>query len=828
MTGRGSTRARSLGAALGVAGVALLSVLLLTPGRALGAVISVPGDIATLQAAIAAVASNGDVIELDDGIYPAATEAETPDGRSGFFISNRPHDFTIRAAAGATVVLDGENLRPVLRLMNSSFAEGGKVTFEGITFRRGLSQTLGLTAGVTIQRGHALFRDCVFDANRTEQATTGGGGVQVALGSSVTFERSIWSNNSSRFFGGGLTVSGRSSVIIRDSQFLENRSNPPGHHPSATGGGVHVVDSSIEVTRTRFDDNRASFAGGGFYALGTWDDPGGGVQAAIENSTFVNNHVVPDPSVTLTNASEGGGVHVEDLVSIVVRDSRFLANEADIGGGLNGYRADIEVRDSVFRGNLARSGATKGTKSLGGQIAVASNDVNDASTGFGAFNRRSTNLSVEDTLLDGFSAGASAVADVGGCLFAVGDGNRAFGLNGVTQQGTLAENQAMVTLRRVVMHHCAVQQHAAAGSGTGGGLSAGVADVHLEDVLIANSEALGSDNTSGGGMALTSHTRAALTRTTFAGNRSVRFGGALFAQGAHLEVTDSAFLGNELSPGVEEPCWPSSTGSALFITPFDGSDVPPDQPATGFIADSIFSDNIGLPVFDDDRQPSPINDTRYDGNLVFSPSFDGAFFSNVIPNSVPPFSVCLDAEQMSSLVVQRSGGSSSPKSIVPNVDLVAPPSYATLLAVPSRILAAHAAGDPPSSGTAWLGYAWSGASAQLDGVTLTDRAGLLEATSGGHELQVDALAPEVAFLVPEPPREATLALAFCLLYALRRRALAPHREGLWREARAVIPSVRRVHSPALPGPGEHPPGLRSGPPRCATPLHPRDGPRAGS
>lgn len=89
----------------------------------------------------------------------------------------------------------------------------------------------------------------------------------------------------------------------------------------------------------------------------------------------------------------------------------------------------------------------------------------------------------------------------------------------------------------------------------------------------------------------------------------------------------------------------------------------------------------------------------------------------------------------------------------------------------------------PRPRTAWLGYAWSGASAQLDGVALPDRAGLLEATNGSHELQVDALAPEVAFLVPDPPREATLALAFCLLYALRRRALAHHREGLWREAR---------------------------------------------
>lgn len=774
-TGRKPVRASRPHARIRFAGALLIALGSGAPGRGAAAVISVPTGVATLQAAIAAVAADGDVIELAAGTYPSAAASETPDGQPGFFVSNRPYDFTIRAAPGATVVLDGEQLRPVFRLMNSSIEEGGEVRFEGITFRNGRSQTLGLTAGLTIQRARASFHDCVFDDNRTQHATTGGGGVQVAHGSAVTFERSVWSNNSSRFFGGGLTVSGRSSVAVRDSQFVGNSSNPPGHHPTSAGGGMHVVDSVVDVIRTRFDGNRSSFAGGGFYALGTWDDPGGGVQAAIENSTFVDNRVDPDPSVVLDAPSEGGGVHVEDLVALVVRDSRFSANEADIGGGLNGYRADIEVRDSVFRGNRARSGAATGTKSLGGQIAVASNDVSDASTGAGSFNRRTARLRIEDSLLEGSVGNPSVSADVGGCLFAVGDANRAFGLSGVEPQGSIAENRAHVTLLRVVLHDCDVEQHAVPGSGSGGGLSAWVADLDLEDVLITHSDAFGDDNASGGAIALTSHTRAVLTRTTLAGNRSARFGGALFAQGAHLEISDSAFLANELSPGVDESCWPSSTGSALFVSPFMGSGTPPDQPATGFVADSLFSDNIGLPVFDDDRQPGPINDTRYDGNRVFAPGFDGAFFTNVIPNPIPPFSVCLGAQQMSALVVERNGGPSSPKSNLPNQDLAAAPAHAVLIAAPSRILRVHAAGDPPPTGTAWLGYAWSGERAELDGADLAERAGVQIAAAGLHALHVDGSAMGVAVLVPEPPRGLSLILGIGLLHAFARRSRFRHR-----------------------------------------------------
>lgn len=71
-----STRSRRLHSAL-VATALLLPILGASPGRASSRLISVPEEVATLQQAIAAVASDGDVIELADGIYPSATAEQS-------------------------------------------------------------------------------------------------------------------------------------------------------------------------------------------------------------------------------------------------------------------------------------------------------------------------------------------------------------------------------------------------------------------------------------------------------------------------------------------------------------------------------------------------------------------------------------------------------------------------------------------------------------------------------------------------------------------------------------------------------------------------------
>ncbi len=77
--------------------ISLLVLAFLAGWNIATAQIHVPEDVSSLQQAIQQV-SNGGVIEVSDGTYAVPS--------NGFRIQ-RPASFTIRAAAGATVILDG-------------------------------------------------------------------------------------------------------------------------------------------------------------------------------------------------------------------------------------------------------------------------------------------------------------------------------------------------------------------------------------------------------------------------------------------------------------------------------------------------------------------------------------------------------------------------------------------------------------------------------------------------------------------------------------------------------------------------------------------------
>jgi hypothetical protein len=155
---------------------------------------------------------------------------------------------------------------------------------------------------------------------------------------------------------------------------------------------------------------------------------------------------------------------------------------------------------------------------------------------------------------------------------------------------------------------------------------------------------------------------------------------------------------------------------------------------TRTIQSTVFTNtsDLGPLVFDGDRDTAPINDNRYNSNTMFSASQGQTVYSHTFA-SVGNQTVT----GLNSLVVTRTAAPDTEKSQVDNIDPPTSPRIGAVLAAPTIILDVTAAEDPESSTESFVAYAWSGGTASLDGVPLTEETDLLETTIGNHVLNVD-------------------------------------------------------------------------------------------
>ena len=677
-----------------------------------GKLVRVPQDAKNLAVAITKVADGG-VIEMAAGTYPSPSV-------TGFLINNAKKGFTVRAATGAAVAIDGGGVRSLLRFANSDPARGKQVIFERITFQNGFSTETGRSGGVTLSKSDALFRNCVFVNNRAAASQTGGGAVKALEGSKASFVNTSFRGNSSQLRGGALVV--RSAVVtIQGGDFTGNRTNLPGHNPNSFGGAIVVIDGTLRVTGTRFEGNETGWVGGAIYAIGNWNK---GSDVFVTRSSFLNNQAVRDPGSPGTDVTTGGAIHAEDLTTMRVHQSLFRGNRADLGGAVDDYRAVVEIYGSVFQAN--QSTAARPDGGVGGAIAALSADHSDASTNFGAINRRAARLVVAQSLLQG-GAGIGRVSISGGCILAGGDGVRQYGGGAVPQAGTLAENRASVEIRGSVLQDCDVES----GAGTvaaGGALLGDLIDLVMTDSMVLDSDARG-DGAVGGGVALRQESDARIERTTFAHDSAQRSGGGLFFSGSSVQVLDSRFYGNDVVPGLQEGL-NDSRGAAIFSMPLlDASRL---RDVTGLIAGTAFSENAGIPVWEVDPPSGPVNDVHYSGNrfnpLVSGPNFGDRVYVNTLaaPNG-------LDPAGLNGLIIFRPGRAATDKTDVVNA-LVPGLREGALLAVPSP----NSVGSAPTAPMAtYLAYAWTGGQAQVNAFQLNQKAGLLEVSPGDFVLAVD-------------------------------------------------------------------------------------------
>ncbi len=665
--------------------------------------VRVPADQPNLAGAVAAV-SDGGVIEFAAGTY------QSPAGGFTIYDQPSPKGFAVQAAAGATVVFSGGGTTDILRLAPSDPSKMKEITFESITFADGVQHGLFLGGAMTLANAKVVFKNCVFQNNSAVSSNGTGGGAQWIANSVVSFDSCVWSDNTSPNFAGGMSVT-TSRVYIRNSRFTGNRVDVPNHTQNSAGGAIYILDAAVQISNCAFENNRAGYVGGAIGTNGSWRDPLStpSVDIVIRDSVFTGNQAQFDPSVAPNNPAVGGAVHFEGQTTAKLYNCRFTNNTARQGGAVSNYLAITELTGCVFNGNTATGTGNEGGQ--GGAVIALSQEN-------GGINHRPIQLTMTDCLIQG-SGPAVKSARQGGCIFAAGDINFAYGLAGSSVDGSPDSNRGVVVLNRVVLADATAYGDAGTPGGLpgiGGAFLGTFINLTMTDSIVKACQA----SNSGAGIQLEQGSVGTITRTTVARCISGEQGTAFTLFGSSLNMSDSNIFNNTINgPGF---------GVGITSAPTAAFGGVPDLEVTGVIQNCVFNGNSGqTTIYDGDRRSSPFNKLQFNGNQ-FSTAPTPYFCDVAGPKTVA---------QLNSLVIPRSPGPDTVKSTSPNTEITSSPQVGQVLMIPPIIPTTGAPGETLPI-PAYVAYAAS-APPSLDGVARRSDADIIPASNdSAHTLTVGA------------------------------------------------------------------------------------------
>ena len=280
------------------------------------------------------VNNNGDASTvMGGGIYAASGVTVT--SKNTKFLGN-----TANTAGGILLYLNSS------ADLDNSEVSGNKVTGNG-----GGVCVYDATCSLTTSNG-TVFR---------ENSGYRGGGI-FSSGGTVTVEDSTFEKNTATDDGGAIAATQNSSLTVRSSKVLENKA-------ADTAGGILAEKSTLEVTDSIIDGNRASL-GGGLY-ISDIDAPG-------ETKEDKPEHTITRTEITNNTADGqgiGGGIYL-GAQKLTITDSKLTGNNTiskngqTQGGAIVAYSpGDFTLDNTLIQGNTA---------DVGGGIHVLSTDDRDS------------------------------------------------------------------------------------------------------------------------------------------------------------------------------------------------------------------------------------------------------------------------------------------------------------------------------------------------------------------------------------------------------------------------------------------------------------------
>jgi predicted outer membrane repeat protein len=363
----------------------------LGPRAASAAILKVPDDHATLQAAIAAAVPGADEIWVSSAGSPYVLDATLvlADGlvyRGGW----DPSFLSQGSVTRLHLAVDSTG-----SVVDASMTTGS-VTFTHFTIGPPAKPAAGITqqgAGMFVGGGSLRVASCRFENN---VSVVSGGAVQVGAGSAAHFQDCTFHQNATGFSpgsgrGGAIAVgTGGDNAYLEHCRFTNYAADSAGAFSSASGGAVFLA-APVRIERCWFENNFSGTDGGALYTRNAdvrgWGNlfyfnragrNGGGIYCQNGSGELAGT-LVEDCVAGTRGAGNGGGVYHENgsnrFLDGYVRRCQALAPGGDgltqgVGGGIYLFRpnAPAAIRGTEVVGNRAEVGGGIGIQGTSGGL----------------------------------------------------------------------------------------------------------------------------------------------------------------------------------------------------------------------------------------------------------------------------------------------------------------------------------------------------------------------------------------------------------------------------------------------------------------------------
>lgn len=279
--------------------------------------------------------SSNNVIQLSDTTYCLNSE---------LMISG---SVTLSGSSGGSTTLDGGNGNTTQcatasqnRILSITTA-GITVELNNIILQGGKSSKSGGGIYLSGTSTLNLNQSQVLSNQASSTESMNGGAIYATQCEAVTLTNSLVDGNTAtasddRSFGGGMSATFCNSVTIENTTFNQNESQSGGMDKGAYGGGLFMSEvTTMTLTNSTFSNNKATHTGTSSTESNAY---GGGVYVSGQTANIVNATINGNKSEGKEN-SYGGGLFAKREVIVNIAHSTIAYNEA--GGSTNAYGGGV-------------------------------------------------------------------------------------------------------------------------------------------------------------------------------------------------------------------------------------------------------------------------------------------------------------------------------------------------------------------------------------------------------------------------------------------------------------------------------------------------------